>query len=260
MPGHGWFGGSRNSAYHAVAAGALALTLLSATIVLQGRFRHVGHSRFIYLQLHPLWRMMMWLALLKGLAQGYIVTIPAMLILMLVGQEGLLGSLVSVGGIFSAFAMYGIGRLSLPRHRLAVFAAGLLVFLAGGVVDSLWYNAAGALLLSLCLLISKPLLDVAYFPIQLQVTNALAARESRGDFSYLFSHECAEYVGRLIGCGLFLALALWISPTFALRYALLAIGIVQLLSFAVARDLLGRLREFGHATSCIAKERVPAPE
>jgi len=256
-PGHGWFGGTRNSAYQVVAACALALTFVSAAIILQGRFRHVGHSRFIYFQFHPLWRKMLGLAVLKGLAQGYIVTIPAMLILTLVGQEGILGSLVSVGGVISALAMYCIGRLSRPRHRLAVFAAGLVVFLAGGVVDSLWFNAAGALVLSLCLLTSKPLLDVAYFPIQLQVTNALAARESRGDFSYLFSHECAEYVGRLIGCGLFLALALWISASFALRYALLAIGAVQLLSLAVARDLLERL---GRDAASIATERVPAPE
>ena len=48
------------------------------------------HTRFVYFHFHPLWWRMLTLALLKGLAQGYIVTAPAMLIMLLVGQEGTL--------------------------------------------------------------------------------------------------------------------------------------------------------------------------
>lgn len=241
VPELGWFGGSHNGGYRVLASGAFALAITAAAIVMRGRYRPVTHARFVYFRFHPLWWQMMRLAVLKGLAQGYIVTIPAMLILMLLGHEGVLGSVVSIGGVFAALVMYSIGRLSKPRHRLTVFAAGLTIFLAGGAVDCLWFNAAGALVLSICLLMSKPLLDVAYFPIQLQLTDVLSARESRGEYSYLFSHECAEYAGRLVGCGLFLLLALYVSSTFALRYALLAVGAVQLLSLLFARSLLSRL-------------------
>jgi hypothetical protein len=46
------------------------------------------------------------------------------------------------------------------------------------------------------------------------------------------------FAGRLVGCGLFIALAVYVSHTFALKYALPVIGIVQLASIWVAKDLM----------------------
>ncbi len=237
-PSHGWFAGECNSTYRAVAACAFGLTVLSAWIVEKGRFPDPPRSRFLFLRFHPLWYRMLLLAVLKGLAQGYIVTLPAMLILMLVGQEGILGTMQSVGGILSALALYGVGRLAKPQHRWAVFAAGLSLFFLGGLVDAVLFNAAGVLILTFCLMASKPLLDVAYFPIQFLVTEAVSAEEGRIPYAYIFNHECAEYVGRLLGCGLFLGLARFVSESAALKYALPAIGAVQLLSLVFARGVI----------------------
>jgi len=75
----------------------------------------------VFFRFHPLWRRMLKLALLKGLAQGYIVTAPAMLIMLLVGQEGTLGATQAIGGVFSACLMYTVWPYdSAPasHHRL----------------------------------------------------------------------------------------------------------------------------------------------
>jgi YQGE family putative transporter len=235
---HSWLDGSRNNGYRVVAGCVCALTLLAAAVCQQGKFPEPRVAPFMYLQVHPVWRKMLWLAVLKGLAQGYLVTAPAILILSLVGQEAALGTVQAVGGILSAILLYGAGRRAQPRHRIFVFGVGLVLFALGGVVNALLFNAAGVLVLVACLLVAKPLLDLAYFPIQFLATEVVSSVEGRSHFSYLFSHECGICVGRLLGCLLFIVLAYCVSQTAALKYALPIVGGVQLLSLGVARKVI----------------------
>ena len=192
----------------------------------------------MFFRFHRLWNRMQWLAVLKGLAQGYIVTAPAMLILRHVGQEGALGTIQAVGGLVSASLLYLLGRTTRPGHRLAIFTVGLVLFALGGLSHALLFNAAGVLLFMLCLLLARPLHDLAYFPIQMQVIEAVSALEHRNQFAYLFNQEFGFLAGRLTGGVLFLVLATKVSDVFALRYALLIVGAVQLLSIPVARSIV----------------------
>jgi YQGE family putative transporter len=243
----GWFGGDRNTAYQIVTGIVFLLTIVSSILVHRGDFVNPPKSRFIYFRYHWLWNRMQCLALLKGLAQGYIVTAPAMLVMRLVGQEGALGAIQSAGGILSALILYVIGRTTQPRHRIVIFTIGLTLFVLGGLFNALLFNAAGVILFMVCLLLARPLHDIAYFPIQMQVIDIVSAIEHRNKFTYIFNQEFGFYVGRFVGCGLFIVLAAKVSDTFALRYALLIIGIVQLLSVFVARTIL---------TGCAANSRA----
>ena len=118
------------------------------------------------------------------------------------------------------------------------------------------YNAFGVFLFMACLLLSRPLHDIAYFPIQMQVIDTVAAIEHRNKFAYIFSQEFGFYVGRFAGCMLFLLLANKVSDTFALRYALLVIGVIQLLSIPVAQHILRGCNETDQAN---ARETGIAP-
>jgi len=234
---YGRLGGIPNRAYHIVAFVVFGLTILAAGILERGTFRNPEHTRFVYFSFHPLWRRMLELALLKGLAQGYIVTAPAMLIMMLVGQEGTLGATQAIGGVFSAFLMYMVGRLAAPQHRKIVFAAGLLLFFLGAVTNTLLFNAVGVLIFIGCLIVAKPLLDIAYYPIQLQVVDVVSRIENRNQYAYIFNHEFGLFTGRCLGCGLFLGIAYWWSGIAALKYALPVIALLQLLSIRVAGQI-----------------------
>jgi YQGE family putative transporter len=242
---YGWLGGVANRAYHFVALAVFGLTILAAFILEQGHFRNPPHARFVYFSFHPLWRKMLQLALLKGLAQGYIVTAPAMLIMLLVGQEGTLGTTQAIGGIFSACLMYAAGRLAEPRHRRIVFAAGLLLFLFGALTNAILFNAVGVLIFIGCLILAKPLLDLAYYPIQLQVVDAVSRIEGRSEYAYIFNHEFGLFTGRCLGCCLFLGIAYWWSGVAALKYALPVIALLQLLSIRVAGQISQGLEATG---------------
>jgi MFS transporter, YQGE family, putative transporter len=239
---YGWLGGIPNHAYRIIAAAVFGLTLISAGMLQRGSFRNPSHTQFVFFRFDPLWYRMLELALLKGLAHGYIITAPAMLIMLLVGKEGTLGATQAVGGILSACLLYGIGRATAPRHRLTVLSMGVILFFAGAVANALLFNAAGVLIFIGCLVLAKPLLDLAYNPIELQVIDFVSRRENRSEYAYFFNHEFGLFLGRFLGCALFLAIAHWGSGVAALKYALPVIALVQLLSIPVAARILRDLK------------------
>jgi len=233
-----WFSGNINVAYQIITAFVFLLTAFSSYYVHKGQFTNPRQEKFFFLRFHRLWNKMIGLAVLKGLAQGYIVTAPAMLIMKLVGNENVLGTVQSVGAIVSAILLYIIGRISKPRHRIYIFSIGLILFAVGAFINAGLYSSPGVILFMLCLVMARPLLDVAYFPIQLKVIDIVANIEKRNEFSYFLNHEFGLYLGRFVGCGLFIVLTWLITEDFALKYALLIIAVIQLLSIFVAKNIL----------------------
>lgn len=92
----------------------------------------------------------------------------------------------------------------------------------------------------LFLLLAKPLLDLAYFPIQFSVIDILTRKEKRSEFAYILNHEAGLYIGRLTGAGTFLLLAYYFSVEVALRYAIVIVAILQLASYWVAKEIINQ--------------------
>jgi YQGE family putative transporter len=234
----GWLGGHVVYAYRILTTLVILLTLIASLLVYKGRFKNPINARFIYFRFHRLWNKMLGLAALKGVAQGFVIAAPVMLIMRLVGQEGSVGSIQSTGACLSSFMLYFLGRATRPEHRLKIFAAGLCFFLVGAVINMALFNAVGAIIFVGCLVFARPLLDLAYFPIQLGVIECVASKEKRNQFAYIFNHEIGIYIGRLFGCLLFIIVARKVSEEAALRYALLAVAFVQCFSLWVGRSIL----------------------
>ncbi len=235
---HGWFGGQVNVAYYILTGCVFVLTILASVLVHKGGFRNPPKAPFLFFRFDRLWNKMLQLSALKGVAQGYIVTAPVMLIMKLVGEEGELGTIQSIGAFLSAIVLYMLGRVSTADHRIRIFTAGLLLFVVGAIFNAALYSSLGVILFVLCLIFARPLLDIAYFPIQLGVIDRVAAKENRNEFAYIFNHELGLYIGRLFGCGLFIVLARYISDDVALRYALLVIAGIQFISLFIARSIV----------------------
>jgi len=240
----GWFieiaGGETNAgfAYRIVTGMVFIITLLASYVCFKGKFRNPEQKRFIYFKFHPLWFKLLILACLKGLAQGFLVTAPAMLIMLLLGKEGALGTAQSVGAIIAAFVMYIIGRRSKPSDRIYIFATGLICFTIAALLNGMLFNPLGVILFMLFLLVAKPLLDIAYFPIQFNVIDLLAKIEEKSVYAYILNHEAGLYAGRFLGATTFIVLAYYYSNEFALRYAIIIIAFLQLCSIFMAKYII----------------------
>ncbi|HEY8660324.1 MAG TPA: MFS transporter [Hanamia sp.] len=242
----GWFieskGGDAqiHTAYLALTGAVFIITIFASMVCFRGTFKNPEQKKYVFFKFHPLWYKLLSLALLKGLAQGFLVTAPAMLIMLLLGKEGALGTAQSIGAVIAAVIMYVLGRLSKPSDRIKIFAAGLILFAIGAILNGVLFNQIGVILFILLLLIAKPLLDLAYFPIQFKVIDIVSKIENRGEFAYILNHEAGLYLGRFLGAGTFLVLAYSISTEIALRYAIIIIAVLQLYSIFVAKKIIAQ--------------------
>ncbi|WP_166964010.1 MFS transporter [Yeosuana marina] len=238
MNGNGTSNAGVNSGYKVVTIIVFIITIIASIVFHFGKYEKPKSEKFLYFKFHKLWKKMLQLALLKGLAQGFIVTAPAMLMMKFFHSEGALGSAISIGAVIAAVIMLFLGKYSKPKHRLIIFSTGLICFFMASFFNGLLFNSVGVIIFMFLLLIAKPVLDIAYFPIQLKVIDVLSKIENRNEFSYILNHEFGLFVGRLIGAGTFLVIAFFINADIALRYALLIIGVLQLLSIIIAKQLL----------------------
>jgi YQGE family putative transporter len=204
----------------------------------RGKFQNPKQNKFVFFKFDKLWYKMLSLASLKGIAQGFIVTAPAILIMKLVGNEDALGLTKSLCGVFTAIVLYLLGRFTKPKHRIAIFTVGVIIFLIGSLANGILFSAAGVFTFMICLVLFQPLHDIAYFPIQMRVIDVLSKKEKKSEYAYIFNHEFGLYVGRFFGLGLFILLATYVSKEFALKYVLIIIAALQLIAIPVAKHII----------------------
>ncbi|CAN5484908.1 hypothetical protein BH10BAC4_BH10BAC4_21640 [soil metagenome] len=235
---NGWFNGKINVAYQIVTGTVFLLTILSSYVIHKEDFKNPIQREFLFFKFHKLWTKMLVLAGLKGMTQGYLVTAPAILIMRLVGNEGSVGLVQGVSGVGTAIMLYLLGRTTKPSDRIYIFTAGLIIFLVGALTNGILFSAIGVMVFVLCKVLFTPLYDIAYFPTQMRVIDVISKIEKRNEFAYIFNHEFGLYVGRFFGLGLFIYLDSYVSESFALKYALIIIAVLQLASIPMAKHII----------------------
>ncbi|MZP67426.1 MAG: MFS transporter, partial [Bacteroidales bacterium] len=215
--------------YHIVTFIVFLITILATCSLSRGRFENPVQKDFLFFRFDRLWNKQMLLAALKGLVQGFLVTAPAMLIMKYVGQEGSLGLIQSISGGLTAILIYLLGRFTKPKDRITVFAVGITIFLVGTIVNGIELSVFGVMVFVLCKVFFQPLHDLAYFPIMMKVIDVVSKKEKRNNYAYILNHEFGLFAGRAIGLGLFIFLVYTVSETFALRYALIIVAVLQML-------------------------------
>ena len=239
-----WVGSNINRAYQLVTFMVFILTICSSIVVHQERFKNPEQNKFVFFKFDKLWYKMLSLASLKGIAQGYIVTAPAILIMTLVGNEQALGLTKSLCGVFTAIVLYLLGRFTKPKHRIYIFTVGIIIFLFGTLANGILFSAVGVFTFMICLVLFQPLHDIAYFPIQMRVIDVVSRKEQRSEYAYIFNHEFGLYLGRFIGLGVFILLAYFVSENFALKFALIIIASLQLIAIPVAKHIIKETNKY----------------
>jgi len=226
------------SGYRIVTFIVVAITILACFSLAHGKFKNPEQKNFLYFHFDRLWNKQILLAALKGLIQGFLVTAPAMLIMRYVGKEGSLGLIQGISGGLTAILIYLLGRFAKPKHRILIFGAGITIFLIGTIVNGIELSMIGVIVFVLCKVFYQPMYDLAYYPIMMKVIDIVSKREKRNEYAYILNHEFGLYAGRVVGLGLFIFLALYVSETFALRYSLIIVAVVQMFSILLAKNIM----------------------
>lgn len=232
---------SADNGYQFLTILALLISVGACLVLAKGNFRSPGSKNYFHLKFHILWKKMLALAGLKGMVQGFIVTIPTILIFKFIGDEGSLGLIQGLSGALTAIVVYILGRVAKPHHRMAIFGAGLGIFFIGTLANCILFSAAGAFTFIICNVMFQPLHDLAYFPTMMKTIDAVKVLEQREEYTYIMSHEVGLFGGRAIGMLLFIIFAFAFGENgadIALRYAVLIVGGIQLLSLPLAQNII----------------------
>lgn len=227
-----------NGGYKVITAAALFISVLACIALSQGRFKNPESKKFFYFRFHELWVKMLSLAGLKGMVQGFLVTAPAILVMKFLGSEGSLGLIQGIGGALTAILVYILGRVARPQDRIKIFGFGLLIFFIGTLANGIMFSAFGVIIFVLCKVFFQPLHDLAYYPIMMKAIDVVSVIEKRDGYTYIMSHEIGLFFGRAFGMVLFILMASLISEDFALRFALVVVGALQMLSLPLAKNII----------------------
>jgi YQGE family putative transporter len=231
--------------YQIITILVMIIAICACIVLSKGKFQNPVQKKFLYFRYHKLWNLLLSLAALKGMVQGFLVTAPAILVMTLVGKEGSLGLIQGVGGALTALIVYILGRTAAPKHRMAILGIGLAVFFIGTLVNGILFSAVGVIVFVLCKVFFAPLFDLAYFPIMMKTIDVVSKIEKRNEYAYIMSHEIGLFFGRALGMVLFIAMAYYISEVFALKYALIIVGAIQLLTLPVAQYITKQNYRYG---------------
>lgn len=227
-----------NSGYQIITIVVFAVAILACVVLSKGKFENPVQKEYLFIKFHSLWNKMLALAGLKGMVQGFLVTAPAILVMKLVGNEGSLGLIQGIAGALTAIFVYVLGRIAKPKHRMLIFGFGLFVFFIGTLINGILFSAIGVIIFVLCKVLFQPIHDLAYYPTMMKTIDVVAAIEKRNEYAYILSHEIGLFIGRAFGMLLFILLAYFISEVFALKYALIIVGALQLISLPLARNIV----------------------
>ncbi len=243
----GWY--DEIFAYQAVAGIMVLLMIYAVVLVLKSSFTSPVINKFIYKKFHRVWNKHRMLVLLFGFLQsGFMYFIP-LLILNIAGDETVLGKIELSTVIFSVITIYILGRITTPKHRSKMMFLGALLIIAGGAILTFTINNQGlflgvikisflgVIIMKISQVIAQPVVNTAFASTSMSDIGKSSAIEQRDSYAYVFDNELFMNIGRSIGGLLFIALNYLVSPTGALQYIFIIIGLFQILSALLIKKL-----------------------
>jgi len=247
----GWiivFGGDLS---YKILAVFLFITYLTAGLItIPLTMQASEHSHGILTKVKGKWNSMRLVTFLFGFQSGSNFIFPSLVVLYLLGNEGILGTVTSLGALFTAFVIYQIGKVSLTHHRISIFASGIGILILISIIFALFPTSIGAIIYVVGITLVVNLTLSAYTPILFNLIDQYTPSKKQNRFKYLVDHEFFLNLGRLSSMSIFFFLYLVSSKLFSLRFTpviitTLQIVVVFLLSKVVGSKISEQVSEIG---------------
>ena len=213
--------------YKVVMVVGLLCTILAGGVLQSSTIRNETVYGLVVKHVTRRWWIVRLFHILYNLQVGIALAMGSVLILTLIGGEGVLGTLQAVTAGLSAFMLYVIGRKTSLRHSWMFVAVGAVIFvLASGFLAS-WFTWFGAFVYTLAFTI----VYVLQWPSSYSVVMEVMEQEADGpadQYAYVCDNELFFNIGRLGGILIVIGLLVAFSQNTALRWSPLIIACIQL--------------------------------
>lgn len=223
----------------------LAFLLLSIYIVAGLSIRSISvkpneHEHGFLTKVKGKWNLFRLVFVLFGFQSGLNLVILSLMILYLLGNEGILGSINSLGAILSALILYQIGKVSLSHHRIHVFSFGITILTIGTILFVLFPYGWGVICYVIAAILTSNFTWSAYNPILMDMIDRYTPTQKQNRFKYLVDHEIFLNIGRVLGIGLFFFLYVSFSKLFALHFTPLIVTSLQIVVVVLLSKVIGK--------------------
>jgi len=217
--------------YQFLITAAFILIFYSGLIILKGGYETPKIGRLFIHNSSYIWMRKRIVHLGIGLVEGLTYVVPGLLILTVLGNEGVLGTLTAISSIISTLLIYYYGRKSHTKDHKTYFiistVLGLIVSLVMAIVFNkftvITYSLLNGLIISfLWLTFNSPVLK--------NIDQEVGQIEEKR-FSYVLDTEFYLNGGRLTGLVICLLTAIYFGTENSLRFTPLILSILQIILF-----------------------------
>jgi YQGE family putative transporter len=169
---------------------------------------------------------------LLNIAGGFVDGTPfiaTLLILLILGNEGILGSITAIVSLITAFAMYWYGKKAKPTSELRAILASSALFLISGFCLIAFPLTIGVILFVLLYGIASSFFSMLINAELLSLSEEELLGDTSSRYSFIFDNEVFLNLGRILSLLIIIGIAFFTSKITTLVYGQILLGIIQIL-------------------------------
>jgi len=204
---------------------AFFLLVICAAIIWKGKFK----PAFIYslkVKTPIFWTKRRILTIAQGLIDG-VGFVSSILLLYFLGNEGALGTVLSLTTVCVIIATYAYGRLARDRHERPTLLISALLFLVCALALAVLPAGAGIFIYVIIISIAYNFFVIPAAAMALVLADEEIAILPNSRYSFIIDNELFLNISRMVGAGLIVGLTVFGSQRFGLFYGPLAIAILH---------------------------------
>jgi len=231
------------TSYKIIMTVAFFLLILSGFVVQSADIKTISIKGLIVHKPSASWRHMRLFHILYNTQIGLSLVTSSVMVLVLVGGEGILGTLHALTAGISVIILYVIGRKTTISSSWKLVAFGSLVFLIGAGVLAGFFTWIGALAYTIAITVSWAFQWSASYAVTMELMDSEEDNAEK-QYAYVCDNELFFNIGRLLGIVLVVLITSQATQNTALQWAPLIIGVIQIplayLIFILAKDVRRR--------------------
>ncbi len=220
-----WY--SPHHAYLLLFGVSFLLMVAAGSSILGGTYVSPIPARITRFSLQRFWNERRTINFAVGFVNG-LGFISPLLILIYLGNEGLLGTATAIAGIIAAVAMYAYGRFANRQWRYFMSLLSSIVFVACAAGLILLPQPINVIVYVLIAVTASDFFSLICSPILLACSDKEMDRDEGMRYTFIFDNELFLNSGRVCGILLVIGMTVFVSQRFGLLYGPLFAGLVQL--------------------------------
>lgn len=180
------------------------------------------------------WQKVRGMMFFTGMLHGIELVLPILVVLIMVGNEKSLGTIMAVSGIFVALALYKIARTVGTKYRFRTLCLSVFLSILGASLFNYYFSVIGVICYFVLNSFATTIRGTIVGPLSLEVITGEEFKQTKHRYLYIADRELFVNIGRNTSLSLFFLLHL-LTPDFALRispllFALPMLGGIWLMS------------------------------